>query len=188
MPGTLRLRSSSGERTRRWAEPGAGIWRKSRSVCRRAGRRAARTNSCSCAGRVGPGRTRPGEPGSSRCCAGGAGLPGLLEHLTLWGRGPMNINTLRPAVLAALVEDPNQIKAFVNAIARYRTIPTTGWTKAGMTAFFPPQRCQAAAGHAGTSAAAGSGCTRRQARGPEKTGWRGRVTNTYMSWQYRVVE
>ena len=35
-------------------------------------------------------------------------LPGLLETLTIWTQGPMNMNTLQPAVLSALVRDERQ--------------------------------------------------------------------------------
>lgn len=46
--------------------------------------------------------------------------PGLIELVTTLSRGPLNINTVVPSVLAALVDDEHQAKAFVTAILTYR--------------------------------------------------------------------
>ena len=121
---------------------------------------------------------------------GGAGLPGLLEHLTLWGRGPMNINTLRPAVLAALVEDPNQIKAFVSAITRYRDDSGNrldedwydGIFSAHSVPMLPPDMLDTRSRWFRLHLTAGQGARKNRLTA---VGW---VTNTYMNWQYRVVE
>ena len=50
-------------------------------------------------------------------------LPGLLEAITVWARGPMNINTLHPAILGALVRDERQARPFIDAILQYRNNP-----------------------------------------------------------------
>lgn len=63
------------------------------------------------------------EAWARRVLEGTETLPGLLETLSVWTRGPMNVNTLRPEVLAALVRDERQARAFVSAILRYRDNP-----------------------------------------------------------------
>lgn len=63
------------------------------------------------------------EAWARRVLGGTETLPGLLETLSVWTRGPMNVNTLRPEVLAALVRDERQARAFVSAILRYRNNP-----------------------------------------------------------------
>ena len=58
-------------------------------------------------------------------------LPGLMETLTVWARGPMNMNTLQPAILSALVRDERQARPFVSAVLQYRNNPDNelgeGW-------------------------------------------------------------
>ena len=63
------------------------------------------------------------EAWARRVLEGTETLPGLLETLSVWTRGPMNVNTLRPEVLAALMRDERQARAFVSAILRYRDNP-----------------------------------------------------------------
>lgn len=121
---------------------------------------------------------------------GGAGLPGLLENLTLWSRGPMNINTLRPVVLAALVTDPAQAKAFVDAIARYRDDPDNnldedwydGIFSAHSVARLPSDMLDIRSRWFRVHLTARQGARENRLTA---VGW---VTNTYMNWQYRTVE
>lgn len=69
-------------------------------------------------------------------------LPGLLETLTIWTQGPMNMNTLQPAVLSALVRDERQARPFVNAVLHYRDNPDNdlgeNWYKDLLSAYDVP--------------------------------------------------
>ena len=69
-------------------------------------------------------------------------LPGLLETLTIWTQGPMNMNTLQPAVLSALVRDERQARPFVNAVQHYRDNPDNdlgeNWYKDLLSAYDVP--------------------------------------------------
>ncbi len=116
-------------------------------------------------------------------------LPGLLETLTVWTRGPMNVNTLQPAVLGALVRDERQARPFVNAILHYRNNPDNelgaNWYEELFSYYDVPELP--------------NGCldvqsrwyrlnltVRQGARGNTLTsvGW---VTNQYVAWEYRNV-
>lgn len=46
--------------------------------------------------------------------------PGLAEYLTVWGSGPLNVNTALPEVLTAFGNDHEQGKAFAETILRQR--------------------------------------------------------------------
>lgn len=48
-------------------------------------------------------------------------LPGLIDLLSLWSTGPMNINTLHPLLINALVENPEQALAFSSHVQRHRS-------------------------------------------------------------------
>lgn len=121
--------------------------------------------------------------------AGTASLPGLLETLTVWTRGPMNMNTLQAAVLGALVRDERQARAFVNAVLRYRNNPDNElgeqWYEDLLSSYDAPPLP--------------NGCldvrsrwyrlnltVRQGARKNTLTsvGW---VTHEYMTWEYRAV-
>lgn len=116
-------------------------------------------------------------------------LPGLLETLTIWTQGPMNMNTLQPAVLSALVRDERQARPFVNAVLHYRDNPDNdlgeNWYKDLLSAYDVP--------------ALPNGCldvrsrwyrlnltVRQGARKNTLTsvGW---VTHEYVTWEYRAV-
>ena len=116
-------------------------------------------------------------------------LPGLLETLTIWTQGPMNMNTLQPAVLSALVRDERQARPFVNAVLHYRDNPDNdlgeNWYKELLSAYDVP--------------ALPNGCldvrsrwyrlnltVRQGARKNTLTsvGW---VTHEYVTWEYRAV-
>ena len=116
-------------------------------------------------------------------------LPGLLETLTIWTQGPMNMNTLQPAVLSALVRDERQARPFVNAVLHYRDNPDNdlgeNWYKDLLSAYDVP--------------ALPNGCldvrsrwyrlnltARQGARKNTLTsvGW---VTHEYVTWEYRAV-
>ena len=51
---------------------------------------------------------------------GKGSLPGLLEFVSVWTDGPMNINTLHPRLVAALVEDPDAGQEFAARILAFR--------------------------------------------------------------------
>ena len=130
------------------------------------------------------------EPEWAKAVLGGTEtLPGLMESLTVWARGPMNMNTLRPAVLGALVRDERQVRPFVNAILQYRNNPDNeleeNWYKDLLSAYDPP--------------ALPNGCLDVRSRwyrlnltvqqGARKNtltsvGW---VTHEYVTWEYRAV-
>ena len=116
-------------------------------------------------------------------------LPGLLETLTIWTQGPMNMNTLQPAVLGALVRDERQARPFVNAVLHYRDNPDNdlgeNWYKDLLSSYDVP--------------ALPNGCldvrsrwyrlnltVRQGARRNTLTsvGW---VTHEYVTWEYRAV-
>ena len=116
-------------------------------------------------------------------------LPGLLETLTIWTQGPMNMNTLQPAVLSALVRDERQARPFVNAVLHYRSNPDNdlgeNWYEDLLSAYDVP--------------ALPSGCLDVRSRwyrlnltvqqGARKNtltsvGW---VTHEYVTWEYRAV-
>ena len=116
-------------------------------------------------------------------------LPGLLETLTIWTQGPMNMNTLQPAVLSALVRDERQARPFVNAVQHYRDNPDNdlgeNWYKDLLSAYDVP--------------ALPNGCLDVRSRwyrlnltvqqGARKNtltsvGW---VTHEYVTWEYRAV-
>ena len=60
-------------------------------------------------------------PESVRALLRGRGsLPGLLDLVSVWSDGPMNINTLHPFLVAALVEDPDAGKEFTARILAFR--------------------------------------------------------------------
>lgn len=47
-------------------------------------------------------------------------IPGLLDSCSLWNRGPLNCNTIRPAVIASLMSDLTQSRSFVDAVLKAR--------------------------------------------------------------------
>lgn len=130
------------------------------------------------------------EPEWAKAVLGGTEtLPGLMESLTVWARGPMNMNTLRPAVLGALVRDERQVRPFVNAVLQYRNNPDNeleeNWYKDLLSTYDAP--------------ALPNGCldvrsrwyrlnltVRQGARQNTLTsvGW---VTHEYVTWEYRAV-
>ena len=109
--------------------------------------------------------------------------------LTIWTQGPMNMNTLQPAVLSALVRDERQARPFVNAVLHYRDNPDNdlgeNWYKDLLSAYDVP--------------ALPNGCLDVRSRwyrlnltvqqGARKNtltsvGW---VTHEYVTWEYRAV-
>ena len=109
--------------------------------------------------------------------------------LVRWPQGPMNMNTLQPAVLSALVRDERQARPFVNAVLHYRDNPDNdlgeNWYKDLLSAYDVP--------------ALPNGCldvrsrwyrlnltVRQGARKNTLTsvGW---VTHEYVTWEYRAV-
>lgn len=129
------------------------------------------------------------EAWARRVLGGTDTLPGLMQAVSVWTRGPMNVNTLRPEVLAALVRDERQAAAFVNAILRYRGNPDNdpgeGWYEDIFSSYDVP--------------ALPNGCldvrsrwyrlnltVRQGARENRLTsvGW---VTHEYVTWEYRAV-
>lgn len=116
-------------------------------------------------------------------------LPGLMETLTVWARGPMNMNTLQPAILSALVRDERQARPFVSAVLQYRNNPDNelgeGWYRDLLSYYGAP--------------ALPNGCldvrsrwyrlnltVRQGARKNTLTsvGW---ATHGYVTWEYRTV-
>ena len=101
-------------------------------------------------------------------------LPGLLETLTIWTQGPMNMNTLQPAVLSALVRDERQVRPFVNAVLHYRDNPDNdlgeNWYKELLSAYDVP--------------ALPNGCLGARKNTLTSVGW---VTHEYVTWEYRAV-
>ena len=116
-------------------------------------------------------------------------LPGLLETLTIRTQAPMNMNTLQPAVLSALVRDERKARPFVNAVQHYRDNPDNdlgeNWYKDLLSAYDVP--------------ALPNGCLDVRSRwyrlnltvqqGARKNtltsvGW---VTHEYVTWEYRAV-
>lgn len=47
-------------------------------------------------------------------------IPGLHEFITVWGDGKINMNTARPEIVAALVQDSRRRSEFVRAVLDYR--------------------------------------------------------------------
>lgn len=129
------------------------------------------------------------EAWARRVLGGTETLPGLLETLSVWTRGPMNVNTLRPEVLAALVRDERQARAFVSAILRYRNNPDNELGEKWYDDIFSSYDVPALP----------NGCldvrsrwyrlnltVRQGARENRLTsvGW---VTHEYVTWEYRAV-
>lgn len=115
--------------------------------------------------------------------------PGLLDLITVWAPGPMNINTLRPELLAALVQDERQALPFAGAVERYRANPdnelNAGWYKELFSYYDVPALPQGVIDvqsrwyrlHL---------AVRQGARENRLTsvGW---VTNQMVTWEYRVI-
>lgn len=116
-------------------------------------------------------------------------LSGLLETLTIWMQGPMNMNMLQPAILSVLVRDERQARPFANATSHYRDNPGNdlggNWYKGLLSAYDVP--------------VLPNGCldvrsrwyrlnlaVRQGARKNALTsvGW---VTHEYITWEYRAV-
>lgn len=71
-------------------------------------------------------------PENARILLRGKGsLPGLLDLVSVWTDGPMNINTLQPRLVAALVEDADAGREFAARILAFReqenALLTKGW-------------------------------------------------------------
>ena len=61
----------------------------------------------------------------SRVLLGNERIPGLLDLITVWSTGPMNINTLEPIVVGALPSDTNTSIDFATAILQARADENT---------------------------------------------------------------
>ncbi len=147
--------------TPRYLPPDAPCWRPRKSSSCAA---SCRTEWDGCSARN-EGTARP------------AGNP---DHLDA---GPMNMNTLQPAVLSALVRDERQARPFVNAVLHYRDNPDNdlgeNWYKDLLSAYDVPALPNAAS----TYGAAGTGSISPYGRCAEKHahfgGW---VTHEYVTW------
>ncbi len=71
------------------------------------------------------------EEWQERLLLGRGAIPGLLDLVTTWSMGPMNMNTLQPFIVAALNPDPDSALAFTEDILEERadkvTRETTRW-------------------------------------------------------------
>ncbi len=64
-----------------------------------------------------------GQEQARRVILGGPRGPGLVDLVTVWGMGPMNINTLKPFLVHALIPDPGAASEFVSYVRQYRDNP-----------------------------------------------------------------
>ncbi len=124
-----------------------------------------------------------------RVIAGGPDDPGLLDLVSIWSTGPMNINTLKTAVLAALPAAPLHAPAFASAVETARGAQgetlRNNWHRDIFAAWDVPipgaSVLSAASRWFRIRVAAGQGASLLRM---ESVGW---LTNTCMEWVARAI-